>query len=94
MDDMFRWIFGILIGALTAMGGWIINELRGKANKSSTDDRFKQMIARLDKHFDECREDKKELNDKLTEIHADIAETKTAVAVIAAKNGAKNGSDG
>lgn len=75
-------VFMLIVSAVVAR---MFNLLDKKANKESTNDRFEQMFTRLDKHLDECREDKKDTNKTLTEIRDGISETKTALAVLSSQ---------
>lgn len=84
----------LLLGGWTWMLAWGFKRWvkrvdtieREKANKASTDARFEQLTAAIEKHMDDDHQVHREISASIKETNAELQKANVALATIAAKN--------
>ena len=85
MEDLFRVVFGTVVVLMGAILGRVFYMLDKKANKDSTDNRFKETMTAIKSHMETCDKKADRVQDTLDSIKRDVSETRTQVAVLTAR---------
>ncbi len=75
MDEWIRWVVGGFCGTVILVFTWLFKIVSGKANGSSTDRRFEQLMDELKHHRTELKSHETEDRNMHKDVLAEIRET-------------------